>query len=171
MLGRLCSSASGRSRSSEWQVTADRDFDTVIHACATIARPGQDNTWITRGMHGAYGELHRLGHAHSVEVRDSERLAGGLYGVAIGRVFFGESMFSADSGGSKVALAALALRLREWGWPLIDAQVGNPHLATLGAESWPRPRFLATVAELCAQPGRPGPWTEAFGVVPAAALG
>ena len=158
-------------RRSEWQVTADRDFDAVIHACATIARPGQDNTWITRGMHGAYGELHRLGHAHSVEVRDSERLVGGLYGVAIGRVFFGESMFSAESGGSKVALAALALRLREWGWPLIDAQVGNPHLATLGAESWPRPRFLATVAELCAQPGRPGPWTEAFGVVPAAALG
>ena len=73
-------------------------------------------------------------------------------------------MFTAESGGSKVALAALALRLREWGWPLIDAQVGNPHLATLGAEPWPRPRFLATVAELCAQPGRPGPWTEAFGV-------
>jgi leucyl/phenylalanyl-tRNA--protein transferase len=163
-------------RRSEWQVTADRDFDAVVHACATIPRPGQDNTWITRGMRGAYGELHCLGHAHSVEVRDGStagggRLVGGIYGVAIGRMFFGESMFSAESGGSKVALAALALRLREWGWPLIDAQVGNPHIATLGAEAWPRPRFLATVAELCAQPGRPGPWTEAFGVVPAAALG
>jgi leucyl/phenylalanyl-tRNA--protein transferase len=162
-------------RRSEWQVTADRDFDAVVHACATIPRPGQDNTWITRGMRGAYGELHCLGHAHSVEVRDGStagggRLVGGIYGVAIGRMFFGESMFSAESGGSKVALAALALRLREWDWPLIDAQVGNPHLATLGAEPWPRPRFLATVAELCAQPGRPESWAGAFGTLPVSAL-
>lgn len=162
-------------RRSDWQVTADRDFDVVIHACATIPRPGQDNTWITRGMRGAYGELHRLGHAHSVEVRDGStagggRLVGGIYGVAIGRMFFGESMFSAESGGSKVALAALALRLREWGWPLLDAQVGNPHLATLGAEAWPRPRFLATVAELCAQPGKPGSWAAAFGTLQASML-
>jgi leucyl/phenylalanyl-tRNA--protein transferase len=162
-------------RRSEWQVTADRDFDAVVHACATIPRPGQDNTWITRGMRGAYGELHCLGHAHSVEVRDGStagggRLVGGIYGVAIGRMFFGESMFSAESGGSKVALAALALRLREWDWPLIDAQVGNPHLATLGAEPGPRPRFLATVAELCAQPGRPESWAGAFGTLPVSAL-
>jgi leucyl/phenylalanyl-tRNA--protein transferase len=74
-------------------------------------------------MREAYAELHRLGHAHSVEVFDGDRLAGGIYGVAIGRMFFGESMFSAQSGGSKLALAGLASRLHGWGWPLIDAQV------------------------------------------------
>ena len=157
-------------RRSQWRIVADRDFDAVIAACASAPRPGQDGTWITRGMQAAYCELHRLGHAHSIEVRDGGRLVGGLYGVAIGRMFFGESMFSAESGGSKVALAALALRLREWGWPLIDAQVGNPHLDTLGAEAWPRPRFLAAVAEACAQPGRPGSWAGTFGTLPAPAL-
>ena len=158
-------------RRSDWHVVADRDFDSVISACATAPRPGQDGTWITRGMQAAYAELHRLGHAHSIEVRDGERLVGGLYGVAIGRMFFGESMFSAESGGSKAALAGLAFRLREWGWPLLDAQVGNPHLATLGAEAWPRPRFLAAVAELCALPERPGSWAEAFGALPVSTLG
>ena len=73
-------------------------------------------------------------------------------------MFFGESMFSAESGGSEGRSPRSALRLREWGWPLIDAQVGNPHLDTLGAEAWPRPRFLAAVVEACAQPGRPGSW-------------
>ena len=157
-------------RRSEWRIVADRDFGAVIAACASAPRPGQDGTWITRDMQAAYCGLHRLGHAHSIEVRDGGRLVGGLYGVAIGRMFFGESMFSAESGGSKVALAALALRLREWGWPLIDAQVGNPHLDTLGAEAWPRPRFLAAVAEACAQPGRPGSWAGTFATLPAPAL-
>ena len=157
-------------RRSEWRIVADRDFGAVIAACASAPRPGQDDTWITRDMQAAYCGLHQLGHAHSIEVRDGGRLVGGLYGVAIGRMFFGESMFSAESGGSKVALAALALRLREWGWPLIDAQVGNPHLDTLGAEAWPRSRFLAAVAEACAQPGRPGSWAGTFGTLPAPAL-
>ena len=157
-------------RRSEWRIVADRDFGAVIAACASAPRPGQDGTWITRDMQAAYCGLHQLGHAHSIEVRDGGRLVGGLYGVAIGRMFFGESMFSAESGGSKVALAALALRLREWGWPLIDAQVGNPHLDTLGAEAWPRPRFLAAVAEACAQPGRPGSWAGTFATLPAPAL-
>ena len=157
-------------RHSRWQVVADRDFDAVVRACATALRAGQDGTWITAGMRAAYAELHRLGHAHSIEVRDGDELVGGLYGVAIGRMFFGESMFSAESGGSKVALAALALRLREWDWPLIDAQVGNPHLATLGAEAWPRPRFLAAIADMCALPGKPGAWIAAFGTLPATTL-
>jgi leucyl/phenylalanyl-tRNA--protein transferase len=157
-------------RRSDWRIVADRDFDAVIAACATTPRRGQDGTWITCEMQAAYSELHRLGHAHSIEVHDGERLVGGLYGVAIGRMFFGESMFSAESGGSKAALAGLAHRLGEWGWPLIDAQVGNPHLATLGAEAWPRPRFLATIAELCAQPGKPGSWAEVFGALPASGL-
>lgn len=157
-------------RRSDWRIVADRDFDAVIRACATAPRRGQDGTWITRAMRSAYSELHRLGHAHSIEVRDGERLVGALYGVAIGRMFFGESMFSAESGGSKAALAGLAQRMCEWGWPLLDAQVGNPHLAMLGAQAWPRPRFLAAIAELCVQPGRRGSWAEAFGDLPASAL-
>ena len=157
-------------RRSDWRIVADRDFDAVVSACAHAPRPGQDGTWITPAMQSAYAELHRLGHAHSIEVRENERLVGGLYGVAIGRMFFGESMFSARNGGSKMALAALALRLHEWGWPLIDAQVDNPHLRSLGAQSWPRRQFLEQVRALVDQPGREGSWSGAFGVQPAAAL-
>ncbi|MET0892798.1 MAG: leucyl/phenylalanyl-tRNA--protein transferase [Pseudoxanthomonas sp.] len=154
-------------RSSPWQVRADTAFADVVAACAMAPRPGQDGTWITAEMQAAYLELHRLGHAHSVEVFDGGRLVGGIYGVAIGRMFFGESMYSGASGGSKVALAALAHRLRGWGWPLIDAQVENPHLLTLGAESLPRPVFLAWVQELTARPGTKGRWTDRFGCLPA----
>ena len=157
-------------RSSQWQVRADTAFADVIAACATAPRPGQDGTWITPEMQAAYLELHRLGHAHSVEVYDGERLVGGIYGVAIGHMFFGESMYSGASGGSKVALAALAHRLHGWGWPLIDAQVENPHLLTLGAKSLPRPLFLAWVQELTAVSGIEGSWTTRFGVLPASSL-
>ncbi len=155
---------------SPWQVRADTAFDAVIRACARAPRPGQRGTWITDEMIGAYLHLHALGHAHSVEVFDGTRLVGGIYGVAVGRAFFGESMFSADSGGSKVALAALAMTLHGWGWPLIDAQVENPHLLSLGAERWPRARFLAQMRRLAEEPARPGPWTTAFGTVAAGAL-
>ena len=154
-------------RSSTWQIRADTAFDQVTSACASLPRPGQDGTWITPDMLTAYRELHRLGHAHSIEVFAGDRLVGGIYGVAIGRMFFGESMFSAESGGSKVALAALALRLRQWGWPLIDAQVENPHLVSLGAESWPRAEFLAQVDELVRQPEAAGNWTLRFGLLQA----
>lgn len=157
-------------RQSPWQVRADTAFPDVIAACARTPRPGQRGTWITPGMRIAYIDLHRLGHAHSIEVFHGERLVGGIYGVAIGRMFFGESMFSTESGGSKVALAALAHRLHEWGWPLIDAQVENAHLASLGAESWPRPDFLKHVAALTAHTGPPGPWIERFGTLPASVL-
>ena len=157
-------------RASGWTVRADTAFDQVIEACARVPRPGQRGTWITPAMQDAYSVLHRLGYAHSVEVLEGDALAGGIYGVAIGRMFFGESMFSVRSGGSKVALAALALRLREWDWPLIDAQVENPHLETLGAEAWPRADFLAAVHALCAEPGTPGRWTERFGSLPATSL-
>ena len=91
--------------------------------------------------------------------------------MAIGRMFFGESMFSAESGGSKVALAALAHRLQGWGWPLIDAQVENPHLVSLGAETWPRADFLRHVAALTMLAEPPGPWATRFGVLPASLLG
>ncbi len=121
-------------------------------------------------MCDAYLALHQLGHAHSVEVFDGKELVGGIYGVAIGRMFFGESMFSARSGGSKVALAALAVRLQDWGWPLIDAQVENEHLLSLGAVQLPREAFLAQVAELVALPATPGNWTAAFGTIAACSL-
>jgi len=153
-----------------WQVRADTAFDQVILACARSPRPGQGGTWITEEMIGAYRYLHRLGHAHSVEVFDGDRLVGGIYGVAVGRAFFGESMFSAASGGSKVALAALARTLHGWGWPLIDAQVENPHLLSLGAEQWPRTRFLGLVGALVDAPASAGPWTERFGRMSAASL-
>jgi leucyl/phenylalanyl-tRNA--protein transferase len=158
-------------RDSEWTVSADTRFDQVMRACAQIPRRGQDGgTWIGEEMLDAYGALHRLGHAHSIEVLSGERLVGGLYGVAVGHMFFGESMFSAESGGSKVALAALARRLAGWGWPLLDAQVSNPHLLSLGARTLPRAEFAARVAELAALPGRIGPWSAHFAGLRAAEL-
>ena len=157
-------------RRSTWEVRADTAFAEVIRACAETPRPGQRGTWITREMRAAYERMHELGHAHSFEVFEGERLVGGIYGVAIGRMFFGESMFSAESGGSKVALAALAAHLGSWGFPLIDAQVENDHLLSLGAELWTRPRFLAAVAELTAEPGIVGSWSGRVGCWPATRL-
>lgn len=157
-------------RQSTWTVRADTAFADVITACADAARRGQRGTWIVPEMRAAYIEMHRLGHAHSVEVYDDLQLVGGIYGIAIGRLFFGESMYSARSGGSKVALAALAYRLCEWGWPLIDAQVENEHLLSLGALSCPRETFLRQVSELTACPAPAGRWTERFGILPASAL-
>ena len=155
---------------SRWLVRADGCFDTVGARCAHAPRPGQDGTWITTDMAAAYGRLHRLGHAHSIEVMEGDALAGGLYGVAVGRMFFAESMFSDQAGASKVALAALATRLGDWGWPLVDAQLDSPHLRTLGGEAMPRPRFLQALSALVDDPGRPGSWREAFGVLPAGVL-
>lgn len=157
-------------RRSDWVVRADTAFDAVISACATTPRHGELGTWITGDMIAAYRQLHRLGHAHSIEVFASGRLVGGLYGVAIGRIFFGESMYSGESGGSKVALTALTWRMREWGWPLLDAQVENAHLMSMGAELWPRNRFLAAVAELTSAPEPPGTWTQRFGTLAASEL-
>jgi leucyl/phenylalanyl-tRNA--protein transferase len=155
-------------RGSGWVARADTAFAELIDACASAPRRGQMGTWITGDMQAAYLALHGLGHAHSIEVFDRERLVGGIYGVAIGLMFFGESMVSLASGGSKAALAALACRLQDWGWPLIDAQVENAHLLRMGAESWSRKRFLNAIAPLVDQPmrdepGSPGRWTPAFG--------
>jgi leucyl/phenylalanyl-tRNA---protein transferase len=161
-------------RRSAWVVRADTAFAQVLDACADTPRRGQDGTWIIPQMRAAYLDLHRLGHAHSIEVFESgkhgSRLVGGLYGVAIGRMFYGESMVSLAPGGSKVALAAAAWGLSKWGWPLIDGQVENPHLLSLGAERWPKARFLAEIEGLTASPGRTGPWTEAFGALTAREL-
>jgi leucyl/phenylalanyl-tRNA--protein transferase len=121
-------------------------------------------------MENAYLGLHRMGYAHSVEVFDSERLVGGIYGVAIGRMFFGESMFSAESGGSKIALAGLARRLSEWVWPLIDAQVENAHLMSLGAQLMSRSEFVAHVKLLTSLPEPRDSWRERFGELIASTL-
>lgn len=157
-------------RRSTWTVTADTAFRRVVDACAHTPRAGQPGTWITPAMREAYHALHALGFAHSIEVRDGATLVGGLYGVAIGRMFFGESMFSAAPGGSKTALAALAHQLDLRGWPLIDAQIENAHLVSLGAESWPRDRFLDVAGALAAEPGEPGHWRDRFGRLPARSL-
>ena len=157
-------------RHSTWQVRADTAFAEVIVACAQTPRTGQAGTWITTAMRDAYVGLHRLGHAHSVEVLDGSTLVGGIYGVAIGRMFFGESMVSLQTGGSKVALAALAHRLHQWGWPLIDAQVENEHLRSLGAESWARADFMQQVGQLVASPQPTGSWTDRFGTLPVSLL-
>jgi len=146
-----------------WTITADTAFETVIGHCATSPRPGQDGTWITADMHRAYVRLHALGHAHSIEVWNGGQLAGGLYGVASGRMFFAESMFSAVGGGSKVALAALARILRERGWPWFDAQVESAHLVRMGARSLPREAFLAIVAAQVRLAASPGSWTVEIG--------
>jgi leucyl/phenylalanyl-tRNA--protein transferase len=171
---RLSSRLRRELRRSAWTVRADTAFEEVVAACATAPRRGQRGTWITDAMRTAYARLHRLGHAHSVEVFEgapgSSRLVGGIYGVAVGRMFFGESMFGAEPGASKAALAALARYLCARGWPLIDAQVESGHLRSLGAESWPRDDFLARVDALCAQADGPGAWAARFGEWPAAVL-
>lgn len=167
---RLSSRLHRQLRHSGWTVRADTAFAEVIAACAQTPRQGQDGTWITAAMQTAYVELHRLGHAHSVEVFDGAQLVGGIYGVAIGRMFFGESMFSGAPGGSKVALAALAHLLDAWGWPLIDAQVENEHLRSLGAEAWPRADFVQQITPLVDVPEPPGSWTTRFGALPASLL-
>ena len=167
---RLASRFRRHLRNSTWTVCADTAFAKVIAACASIPRVGQDGTWITTDMQSAYQTLHERGHAHSVEVYDGNHLVGGIYGVALGRMFFGESMFSAESGGSRVALAALAQRLAEWDFPLIDAQVENPHLMSLGAERIHREEFTRLVERLTAMPPSSGSWTERFGELRASQL-
>jgi leucyl/phenylalanyl-tRNA--protein transferase len=143
----------------DWQIRADTAFAQVMHACAAPRR-GQPGTWITRGMRDAYCELHRLGHAHSIEVRAGEHLVGGIYGVAVGHMFFGESMFSAATNGSKVALLALCRGLHAWDFPLLDAQVASAHLASMGAFEMPRVQFNTALSLLCDADAQAGSWSE-----------
>jgi leucyl/phenylalanyl-tRNA--protein transferase len=145
----------------DWQIRSDSAFAEVMRECAEPRRH-ERGTWITEDMLAAYGELHALGHAHSVEAWDGDRLVGGIYGVAIGRMFYGESMFSIATNGSKVALLALCRAMRDWGWPLLDAQVASGHLFTLGAREMPRAAFCARVGELTGMPGRAGSWRASF---------
>jgi len=144
-------------RSRRYRVTADTAFPAVIAACAE-PRPEQDGTWITSAVQHAYCELADLGVAHSIEAWDGEALAGGLYGVAIGRVFFGESMFARRSDASKVALVHLVRQLRRWGFPLIDCQMSTSHLASLGGQNVSRADFLAVVRRHVQSPPVAAPW-------------
>jgi len=158
-------------RQCDWTIRADRSFATVMRACAA-PRPTQPTTWITEAMLSAYQQLHELGHAHSVEVHDADdRLVGGIYGIAIGRMFFGESMFSAASNGSKVALIGLCSVLNDWNFPLLDAQVTSAHLQRMGAFEMPRKAFVSRVHACCAQPGPPlACWREDWPLTSARAL-
>ncbi len=134
-----------RYSSGRYRLTADQAFDRVLAACAEPrGRDGRQDhgTWITPAMQDAYGRLHRLGHAHSIEVWQDDALCGGIYGLAIGRLFCGESMFAKVSDASKVAFAVLVERLREWGYDFIDCQVPTDHLKSLGAKEVSRDYFL-----------------------------
>ena len=147
-----------RVRSEELEVTLDRAFARVIRSCASVPRRGQNGTWITADMIAAYDALFELGFAHSVEVWRAGDLVGGLYGVSLGAAFFGESMFAQERDVSKVALVHLVHQLERWKFELIDCQVRNEHLASLGAEQWPRERFLAALSSALHQRTRRGPW-------------
>ena len=155
-----------RLRNSGWRVRADTAFEQVVDGCAA-PRHGESGTWITAGMRKAYLDLHALGIAHSIEVFDGERLVGGVFGLSFGRMFCGDSMYSADSGASSLALAALAMRLRAWGWPIIDAQVPNAHTRSLGVQTWRRSDYLQALAVLRDVPAEPAGWTARFGDIAA----
>ena len=145
-------------RQGAYRVTLDTAFPRVIESCAAVKRPRQRGTWITPAMKRAYAELHRRGLAHSVESWREERLAGGLYGVCLGGIFFGESMFARAPDASKVAFVALVEQLARWGIDLIDCQVYTEHLARFGAVEWPRKRYLAALEKALGRPPRQGRW-------------
>lgn len=134
-------------RNTPYEVRTDTAFEQVMRSCAA-PRAGHQGTWIHEDMIAAYCALHRLGYAHSVEVWMNGKLAGGLYGVGIGRMFYAESMFSNVSNASKIALAHLARQFERWKFCMIDCQMYTPHLASLGAREIPRSEFIAGLQEL-----------------------
>ena len=146
-----------RLRRHDYTVTLDHAFAQVIRACAE-PRADDHGTWITDEMFEAYVALHEAGHAHSLEVWADGTLAGGIYGVALGRAFFGESMFSRATDGSKLAITWLAAQLARWEVPFIDCQVPSDHLASLGAQAVPRREFLRRLGPLVQGAGPPAPW-------------
>ena len=144
--------------SGEFEVAADRDFPATIAGCAASA-PGREDTWINPQIEALFIELHRMGVAHSVECRRDGRLVGGLYGVALGGVFFGESMFSTVRDASKVALVYLVARLRVSGFRLLDTQFVTAHLAQFGAVEIPRDEYRMRLTAGLAAPAR---WSSAI---------
>ncbi|MFW6278253.1 MAG: leucyl/phenylalanyl-tRNA--protein transferase [Halorhodospira sp.] len=148
-------------------VTLDRAFAAVIAGCAA-PRPEQEGTWITREMITAYTELHERGYAHSAEAWLEEELVGGVYGVALGGAFFGESMFSRLEDASKTALTWLTAQLWRWGFTLFDCQMSNPHLERLGVREIPRREYLQRLEHALEHPQRPGPWRLDHDLAPVA---
>ena len=146
-------------RARQYEVRFDSDFAAVIGACAATPRPGQDGTWISRDMMDAYMRLHELGWAHSVEVYVEGNLTGGLYGLGIGRMFYGESMFSRRSNASKIAFAHLVRYLIAHDFGMVDCQMRTEHLASLGGREIPRDDFLARLQQLIRPEQRRGRWT------------
>ena len=161
-----------RARRGDFEIRFDTAFRSVIDACAEAPRPGQDGTWITDELVAGYCALHDRGYAHSIEAWREDRLVGGLYGVSLGRAFFGESMFAREDDASKVAFAVLLGHLVHWGFHFVDCQVRTEHLARFGAVDWPRSRFLRLLRHALTFEARVGPWhaelsaEEAVGCVP-----
>jgi leucyl/phenylalanyl-tRNA---protein transferase len=149
-----------RIRRRDYAITADTAFRRVMEACAA-PREGQDGTWISSRMIAAYERLHLAGHAHSIEAWAGGELVGGLYGVAIGRVFFGESMFARLTDASKVAFVHLVRQLEAWNFGLIDCQMRTEHLARFGAREIPRAEFATRLEPLVEWPPVSGRWTIA----------
>ena len=148
-------------RQGAFEVTLDQAFGEVIRACAKTPRRGQEGTWINRDMIEAYEALFVLGFAHSCEAWRDGALVGGIYGVSLGRAFFGESMFHRERDASKVALVSLCRLLDRSGYALLDCQVENEHLLSMGAKPVAREAFLDDLAEALARPGHPAPWPPA----------
>ena len=148
-------------RNSDYEVRLDTAFAEVIAACGSAPRDGQNGTWITSEMQAAYRRLHALGYAHSVETWIDGELSGGLYGIAIGRAFYGESMFARKRDASKIALAHLCAFLSALDFGIIDCQMETAHLASLGARPIARRDFAAALATLTIADGHPGRWPAA----------
>lgn len=154
---KLSRSLAKRLRRRDYEVRVDTAFEPVMRACAE-PRPGQRASWIVPDIIKAYCRLHVLGHAHSVETWLGGELVGGLYGVSIGRMFYGESMFTRVTDASKIAFAHLIAQLRRWEFGLIDCQMETAHLASLGARPIARQEFESRLALLVNLPAMPGPW-------------
>jgi len=146
-------------RRNRFRVTTDQAFEAVIDACAAPQAPPRESTWILPEMRRAYIALHEAGYAHSIEVWRDDELVGGIYGVSLGACFFGESMFSGESDTSKVAMKRLVDLAITRDWPLIDCQVPNDHLRSLGAREIPRAEFLQILAAAVQQPTWRGLWS------------
>ena len=141
-------------------VRFDTAFDQVIRQCATVKRPRQRGTWITKDMIRAYCQLHEMGYAHSAEAWSEGKLVGGVYGIALGAAFFGESMFTKKPDASKVAFVHLVRQLQAWDFHLLDCQMETPHLARFGATPWPRTRFLKALERALEEQTRKGQWNQ-----------
>jgi len=144
-------------RKGGFRISFDEAFDEVVRACAAPRRYSE-GTWITDDMLGAYNTIHNMGYAHSLEVWQGDALVGGLYGISLGKLFFGESMFSRTDNASKIAFVALAKQLEQWQFPLIDCQIPNPHLSSLGVSEISRREFKNYLKEFTEREHPTGHW-------------